>query len=526
LCCLLIYFLSVPVTAVDYDDFPTNLKEILDERIAAINSDGGICIAGRVALSDSAAINGGEDVKVNLLHHWDEPLWVYEGGWFIMGRIGPSSLAGPGADLILRAFGYDPIDASFTLLDGKITYVEFELMKTQNEKLASVIGTVYDENNQPFKGARVSISFPLSSHGTDTEPRMSITTGQNGQYLFEGLSITEHSVTAAATGYAYHYDKFTPPVGGTAVENRKLFPNRRIIIDYVYQVDGSSSFIEGNLQTGTIDWLNGEGGLDFSEGQVKCCGWGKDLNMEQQQDVLTFRNAYGCVGNNGFYDAGVVDFLSVAEASATGYSQNERPVLVGHVYVVRTCDEANYAKFIVKSGESSFRTVVPGDSDPIDFAGYGLTIDFSFCSDYGRVYVRKYSGMPIGIQKSALPYYWEITGMKDLTFLADLTITYNEDDVMTLDLSERDLTILQSPDNGGTWIQLETQRDLLNNTLHVEGINSLSWFAIASEHTNTHTLRADIDGNGIVDFGDFAIMVSEWLKTESWHTEYGYRYTF
>ncbi len=520
-CCLLIFFLSVPVSALDYDDFPPNLREILDERIAVLNSEGGICIAGRVTLSDGATINGGEDVMVNMYHGWDEPLWVYEGGWFIMGRTGSSFYAGSGVGFILRAFGYDPIDASVTVLDGEMTYLEFEMIKTPIENLARVIGTVYDENNQPFNGARVSIRFPFSTHGTSAKPRMSITTGQDGQYLFEGLSITEHRVTASASGYAYHTDTFTPPAGGTAVEDRKLFPNRRIIIDYVYQADGSLSFTEGDLQTGTIDWLNGDGGVDFSDGKVE--GYElpdsvRDLEMRQDQDVLKFDIFY-VNGRNGFYDAGAVDFESVVEAAHSGYSTSDKLCLAGHVYVVRTYEEDHYAKFIVKSDECSFRTIVPGDPDPIDFAGYDLTIDFSFCSDYGKVFVQKYSGIPVGIQNGALPYYWEITGMTGLTFSADLTIIYDEADVISLSLSEPDLMLLQSPDNGGTWLQLETQRDLSNNTLRVEGINSLSWFAIASEYTHTHTLRADLNGNGIVDLSDLAIMASEWLKTESWYTE-------
>ncbi|MBA7674664.1 hypothetical protein ES703_82885 [subsurface metagenome] len=478
---------------------------------------GGICIAGMVTMSDGAPINGGEDVMVNLYHGWDEPMWVYEDGWFIMGRIGSSYYAGPGKGFVLRAFGYDPIDASITILDGEMTYLEFVMQKTSPEDLASVAGTVMDENNQPFDGARVSLKFPFANHGYRgdigyTYPHMEMTTGVDGWYSFEGLSVAEHSVCASASGYAYHSDRFTLPAGGTAVEDRKLYPNRRIVLDYVYQADGSRSFTTGDLREGTIDWLHGEGGLDFSDGQVKGGGLGRDLNMRQIRDVLKFRNSYGCSGN-GYYDAGAVDFNSVTEAAEAGYSTSEKLCLVGHVYVVKTYDELNYAKFIVKSDECSFRTVVPGDSDPIEFAGYSLIIDFSYCSDYGKVYVRKYSGAPTGIQRGVLPYYWEITGMAGLTFSADLTIAYDEADVTSLGLSEDTLVLFKSFDNGGTWVKLETQRDLSNNTLHVEGISSFSLFAISAEHT----LKADLNNNGIVDFLDFAIMGSEWLETEPWY---------
>lgn len=512
--CFVICFFSLPVIAVDYDDFPIDLQQILDERIADLNAEGGICIAGMVTMSDGAPINGGEDVMVNLYHGVDEPLWVYEGGWFIMGRTLSSYYAGSGKGFVLRAFGYDPIDASITILDGEMTYLEFVMQKTSPEDLASVAGTVMDENNQPFNGAHVSISFPYASHGISNKPYMDMYTGQDGQYSFEGLSVAEHSVCASASGYAYHCDRFTPPAGGTAVEDRKLYPERRITIDYVYQVDSTHSFTAGNLQTGTIDWLNGDGGVDFSEGEVEGYEPGdlRDIEMRQDQDVLKFRISY-CNGHNGFYDAGSVDFDSITEAAETGYSTSERLCLVGHVYVVRTYEEDNYAKFIVKSDECSFRTVVPGDSDPIEFAGYSLIIDFSSCSDYGKVYVRKYSGAPTGIQRGVLPYYWKITGMAGLTFSADLTIAYDEADVTSLGLSEDTLVLFKSFDNGGTWVKLETQRDLSNNTLHVEGISSFSLFAISAEHT----LKADLNNNGIVDFLDFAIMGSEWLETEPWY---------
>jgi len=505
-------------TAVSYDDFPTDLQDILDERITELNANGGICIAGKVIMSDGTPINNGEDVQVNLYHGWDEPLWVYQGGWFIMGRTGSSYYSGPGIGFILRAFGYDPIDASITVLDGEMTYLEFEMMKTPSGNLASVTGTVTDENDQPFNGASVSIRFPFANHGYRSDvgytyPFMNMTTGTNGEYSFADLSICEHRVTATGSDYAYHTDNFTPPVGGAAVEDRKLYPDRRIIIDYVYQADGSHSFTSGDLQAGTIDWLNGEGGLDFSEGQVRCCGLGKDLNMRQDQDVLKFRNSYGCGTDNGFYDAGVVDFDSVTEAAQTGYSGSERLCSVGHVYVVRTCDEGHCAKFIVMSDECSFRTVAPGDPDPIEFAGYDFTIDFTTCSDFGRVYMRKFYNIPPELDRVGLPYYWEIAGLEGVTFSADLIINYDPTDVASAGLPEENLEIYRSSDDGVTWNKLDTAKDLQNKILQVEGIDSFSWFAIGVEHS----LAGDLDKNGIVDLIDLSILSLNWLTTEPWY---------
>jgi hypothetical protein len=335
---------------ISFSDFPPQLRDILDERIAKLQTDGGICIAGRVKFSDGAPLGGGKDIMVNLSHGVDEPLWVYEGGWFIMGRNLSSHHAGPDKGFVLRAFGYEPIDASITVLDGEMTYLEFEMEKTPPEKLASVTGVVTDEHDRPVEAADVSISFPFANHGITNMPYMKTQTGPNGEYSFDGLSGAEHRVVASKSGYSYHSGRFTPHPGGVAEENLKLYPKRRTIIDYVYQANGSRDFTSGDLQSGIIDWLAGEGGVDFSEGEVEEYEPDdlRDLELHQEQGVLKFRVFYRN-GRNGFYDAGAVPFDSVTEAAETGYATHEKSCEVGHVYVVRTYEEDNYAKFIVKS---------------------------------------------------------------------------------------------------------------------------------------------------------------------------------
>lgn len=476
------WFLCVPAFAVDYDNFPYELQSILDKRIDDLDTNGGICIAGRVTMSDGAAVRSGRDVQANLFHGVDQPLWVYDGGWFIMKRILRSSYAGTGKRVILRAFGYDPIDTSVTILDGEMTYLEFEMTKTSPEVLASVKGVVVDEDDYLFFDTPVRISFGYANHGTNNTPSMMMDTDENGQYSFEGLSICKYKLTAYALDYAWHGGSFTPPVGGTAVENRKLYPNRRIIIDYVYQADGSRNFTEGDLQTGTIDWLHGKGGVDFSQGQVEEYDSKdlRDLELSQSHDVLNFRNFYSN-GKNGFYDAGAIDFDSVTQAPESGYDTNKKPCWSGHVYIVKTYEELNYAKFIVKTNESAFRTVAPENLTPFKFKTYGLTINFSECSDYGMVYVRKYYSPPEGLKYLTLPYYWEISGLDNLRYFAGLTVTYNENELTNLGVSEDNLALYKASYNGTNWVRLETKTDIEKNTLQVEGITSFGLFAIVAE---------------------------------------------
>jgi len=356
--CVIICSLNLAGCALNRNSFPPGLQQAIDKRITELKSKEGICIAGRIKMSDGARINSGKDVKVNFLQRVDKPLWVYDGGWFLMDRTLSSRYAGPGR-LILRAFGYDPIDASIAVLQGEMTYVEFEMHKPPAEKLASVAGIVVNDQNEPFDGAIVNLSFPGATHGYRgdigyTYPHMGMTTGRDGQYSFEGLSTAEHSLAASASGYAYHRVGFTPPAGETTIKDLKLYRNRSIIIDYVYQADGSRSFTGGDLQTGTIEWVNGNEGIDFSDGRVE--GYERqslrDIEMRQSQDVLKFRIFYVSGQQNGFYDAGDVVFESVTEAAQTGYSTMANPCVIGHTYIVRTY-ENNYAKFVVRSVSGS-----------------------------------------------------------------------------------------------------------------------------------------------------------------------------
>ncbi len=347
--CVVVCFLNLAGCALNRSNFPLALRQSLDQRAAELASrGGGVCIAGRVKMSDGAPVRSGKDVKVNFFQRADIPLWLYDGGWFIMDRtFQPGSYPEP-AKLMLRAFGYDPIDAPIAVLQEQITYVEFVLHKTPAQELASITGTVINEQNEPIDSARISLSFPFAYNVTNDEPRISINTEQDGQYSFENLTITEHHILVSASGYASFSTNVTPLAGRTTTKNLKIYRNHSIIIDYVYQADGSRSFTGEKLKTGTLEWVNGNDGMDFSDGRVEEYEPDslRDIEMRQNQGELKFQNFY-VNGNNGFYDTGAVGFDTVVEAAEKGYNTRQKPCVAGHVYVVKTY-EGNYAKFIVK----------------------------------------------------------------------------------------------------------------------------------------------------------------------------------
>lgn len=348
----IVALISLPAWAIDYSDFPPALQQILDQRNTELSSKGGICVAGSVTASDGAYFGSGKELQVNLLHGADTPLEIYDSGWFIMKRaLQPRSEYGP-AKLILRAFGYDPIDASIVVQEGKITYAEFEMKKTPAEELATITGIVTDDQNEPFGGVSVNLTFPYSYSVVNGNPRISATTEPNGRYSFENLSATEYNLYIAATsGYAGVSGGYiTPAKGKTTIKNMQLYPNLKIVIDYVYQADGSRDFASGDLKKGTLEWTaNGSYGADFSDGKAEGyeSGSERDIGTRQNGDELNFYTFY-YNGPAGFYDAGSVDFNSVTNAAESGYHTEMKRCKVGHTYIVKTF-EGNYAKFVVRS---------------------------------------------------------------------------------------------------------------------------------------------------------------------------------
>ncbi|MGD0784803.1 MAG: carboxypeptidase regulatory-like domain-containing protein [Sedimentisphaerales bacterium] len=347
---IIVFLLSLSAYALDYNDFPPNLQQILEKNIRKMNSKEDFFIAGRVSFSDDAQITSGKDLKANLSVPGgiDEPIWVYDYGWLIMDRPCKFSKGDRPWKFIIRAFGYDPIDASIAVSKGKVTYVDYVLNKTPAEKLSSITGIVVNENNQPIEGAVVTLTFPGSNYGSNEVPEMTMDTGPDGRYSFKGLSSTEHYILFTSPGYAYHTILVKPPTGQIVTNNIILSKNLKIVIDYVYQDSNSLSFTDGNLQSGTVEWANGNEGMDFSDGKAKK-GYdpqSRDLEMRQNQNSLIF-NIFYVNGKNGFADLGVVNFDSITKVPKNNYDLKSKACEIGHVYVVRT-QEGRYAKFIVK----------------------------------------------------------------------------------------------------------------------------------------------------------------------------------
>jgi len=320
------------------------------------------------------------------------------------------------------------------------------------------------------------------------------------EFQFHDVSSAEFSLAAYASGYAFHSDRLTPLPGSVEIQDRRLYPNRRIVIHYAHQTNGTRTLLGDGVVTGRISWLNGAGGVDFSEGVVEEYEPDdlRDLEMRQTQDVLQFRNFY-VNGYNGFYDAGAVGFDEIAEAATGGYTSGVKPAIVGHVYVVRTYEEAQYVKFIVESDESSFRSVIPGDPDPLVFAGYGLTVDFTFTTGYSQLFVERELMADGTVASRQLPYDWQLTGLDGIGFGAIVVFSYLDEDLIARRVPEVDLDVWRSTNGGLTWQPLTADLDAAGNTLIVSDTQSLGWFALASPYDYYF---GDMDFDNDVDLQD------------------------
>ena len=472
---------SANVSALDYSDFPENLQWILDDRIEELGNKGVTCVAGRVTFSDGAQIYDCGDVSVSLTATVNEPLTVYYGGWFIMRRILDAKWGGPNKRVVFRAFDYDPNDVYVTIDEGRITYLETKMTKTPDEKLCDIKGVVFDENANPLEGATVSLSFPLT-HFPESELR--IVTNSAGEYIFDKVTETKYTLKARAGGYADSEENnfgLSPNLDRDI--NLRLYPHQRIYIEYVYEPNDTRNF-DSDSPNKAMYWKHDNNvakGLLFSDGVLT--KYENDLVLRQGRDALYFTNYYGTSGfSNGHYDEGLVDFSSVSTAAEdpSKYKMGYLDCKIGHVYVVKTLEGPRYAKFIVLTGEYSFRTVNPANLKPYQFPGYGLDVEVSSCSGVGKVYVSKFYDAPEGLDIHYLPYYWEISGLEGLEFKADLTFKYSEQDIKKLNIPEDSLVVLQFDESNDEWRKVSSSRDTKRNKLFVENIDTCGLFSVGA----------------------------------------------
>lgn len=485
-----------PLLAIGYVDFPENLQWVLDDRLAELKEkEQGFCIAGRVQFEDGRKIFDRNDVKVNLVMPYAMPMNVCYDGWFIGYVFEPFGNYSDPRTMYwigLRAYGYEPIDTPIDLVKGEITYFESVMYKTPDDQLSAAAGRVIDENGHPIPGAKVFCHFRALRQMGETwigeywEYMRHDFTDPNGFFYFDVLRTDDFFlIEAKVEGYAGHYRVFDIKPGRTTEKSIQLFPNRQVVLRYVYQPNGSPNFAEGQVLSGTVILKHDKysaTSLSFSTGKTDRC---EDLKLIQLDDKLYFD---ACLSSRthvvGNYDTGLIHFDQVTEAACDDAKYDNRiltPSQVGHVYAARTSEKGHYAKFQVLADEYSFRTVWPDTTGRFEFRGYDLTVDVIRSRGAGKIYVRKIFAEPENAEGAYLPMYWELFCTDGTEVTAAVYLNYNPEEIALLGLEEAKLVIYSYNAVHEQWSPLKTFRDFENKKLYTPNYTLNGYLMIGVE---------------------------------------------
>jgi hypothetical protein len=358
----------------DERQYPPRFLEAVNRTKENIKENGGVAIIGRIRYKDGSRVEP-NDITFRLqaappfgeVHN----CYPFEDGWFCTGNLHPGPISkrildeaeanGRPRGLCLAVLSMDCFPsptAVFRIKQGEIIYLTFELEKVPPEKRITVSGTVRDETGQPLRSAHVGLSLAGSTGSDGREPRKETTTGVDGRFVFDNLAPRQYAVIAHKHGLQGDGTLVSPPKvesDRTVVSDLILWKQKKIVLDFVYQPDGSRDFTKGDLKPQTVEWHPHSGPMLFKEGKVNRETRQPDLELFAVRENLFFYNGVYVTSGNGVYSAGEVPFDSVVEAKEgnhhyrDSHDGDERglPVKKNHVYVVKTYT-GEYVKLIVR----------------------------------------------------------------------------------------------------------------------------------------------------------------------------------
>jgi hypothetical protein len=120
----------------------------------------------------------------------------------------------------------------------------------------------------------------------------------------------------------------------------------------------------------------------------------------------------------------------------------------------------------------------PDGADPA-----GLGVILSADVDLGDVTVTRGHTAQSADGNQSIERYYDIEPSQNNSGLsAQLTFTYNDDELATLSGTESELELFKSTDDGSSWSEEGfNTRDETNNTVYLSGISSFSWWTLGSE---------------------------------------------
>lgn len=339
-------------------EFLKQLKETEDK----IKKEDDFTVAGQVFI-DGTPVETATDFAVYLDHH---PCYHFKNGWFVFQVLPFSKIR----DKTIRAYGIqtDQTKMSTTILPGKVNFIKVELHKAPDDRLIDLTGKILWENGKPVENIPVEAHYSWAgNYGSDNLLYFKgVTTDHEGKYRFpkvfpHGWTVATFCSTLNVSAYA------TTETGAETVEDIVILQPRKIIIDTVYQPDGSTDFTKDNVITGRYELITNSRKLAMGDhktgGKIVFDPTAKKNRYDYYEDDLSLHVKSGQIffshfhtgGKSGHYALGKVDFESVNRADPDKiqkYHSPDSPCESGHVYIVRTYQKGHYVKFVVRSIET------------------------------------------------------------------------------------------------------------------------------------------------------------------------------
>jgi hypothetical protein len=249
--------------------------------------------------------------------------------------------------------------------------------------LVTVQGTAQFEGASDHSGIKVE----MWRDGSSASIIGVVNTDISGNYVFTNVDPAySYSIVAAASVDGYTIDDLwvlsssLGASGGTFTASPLvLLKPKQFYISWVYQPNGSTSFISGSpisgsvtltsstdkwISLGTINVVGNDYGFCFSEGSIDTCEDFFVSNNHQYPTSLWANN-----GTGGIHDMGAVSLTSVTEApdksngigAGQFYNNQATPAVIGHTYAVVTHDGNYYAKFYISeiAGTTIYKVTLP-----------------------------------------------------------------------------------------------------------------------------------------------------------------------
>ncbi len=365
-------------------------KEIADE----IKAKGGFAVAGQIVDKNDNPLRKGmyvvalqpdnaqgrkisnERAAYGINAHIAD---CFEDGWFITHREIHASYN----TLLAASFVHDEVSTSLPIEEGKVNFWKISLDTTPRKDLINLNGYIQDEKGRPVANATVTLTHAVSGHSYGPAMMIKTSTDANGMYSFPEVASQPYGVKIYSPSFQYPpgffhsmSSSFFLWPGDKQVSSNNGGPSRLergrimtmlqspriLLLETVFQPDGSPDFDKSNVVRNQY-WLTDVGStggvvmgnpvlnrINFDTANIREVFAG-DVELSVMGGRFFFIPPYDGdqQDKSGLYTLGKTNFDSVKKGLPFKIQRENVPCELNHVYVVRTGQKGNYARFVVRS---------------------------------------------------------------------------------------------------------------------------------------------------------------------------------